>query len=169
MTGIDVPGTARTGMGGAKGFRLRPRFEGGPALPDGVRGVEREGVGLRTLQEMELDEAGNGRDVAVAATPHGFEVGLTTASHLKTIHGDKHISVSIPPATQLRSSPAEKSFSARTPRVTMSASAEANLQPGLDRQARRRIVLEVGRVLSVEDIVDDERGNLIGSHLIGHG
>jgi hypothetical protein len=47
-------------------------------------------VRLRPAQEIEFHETGHGSDLRVAAAPDGLEIGLASAVHLKSIHGNEH-------------------------------------------------------------------------------
>src|SRR5262245_51540392 len=73
-----------------KRLRFGPGLKGGLALPDRMRGVERVVLGLRALEQMELDEAWNLVELRVAIEPDALESLFRSALHAKAIHGDEH-------------------------------------------------------------------------------
>src|SRR6201986_930676 len=76
--------------GGAKLLRSGPGLEGRFILPDGMRGVERVVFGLRPLEQMKLDEAGNAVEIRFARQPDFFERLLGALLDPKAVHGDEH-------------------------------------------------------------------------------
>src|SRR5262245_21404207 len=77
-------------VGGAERLRFRPGLEGRLALPDGVRGIEREVLVLGSFEQMELDEAGDLGELRVAVEPHLLECLLGAFLHPEAVHGDEH-------------------------------------------------------------------------------
>src|SRR5262245_1467981 len=87
---------ARTRMRHPKRLRLGPSLEGGLALPDRMRGVERVVLSLRALEQMELDKARNLMELRVAIEPDALEGILRSALYTKAIHGDEHGTLLLP-------------------------------------------------------------------------
>src|SRR5437867_1848251 len=67
-----------------------PGLERRLALPDRMRSVERVVLGLRALEQMELDEARHLVELRVAIEADALEGVLRSALHAKAIHGDEH-------------------------------------------------------------------------------
>src|SRR6266545_4141036 len=81
---------AGAGMRDAEGFRPGPGLERRLALPDRVRGIERVVLGLRSLEQVELDEARDLVQLRVAAEPDALERLFRSALHPEPIHRDEH-------------------------------------------------------------------------------
>src|SRR5262249_5399573 len=77
-------------MSGPEGFGPRPILEGIARLPEAVGGVERVILLRRPLQQVELDEAGHLRQIAVAAEPARLERGFLALAHPEAIHRNEH-------------------------------------------------------------------------------
>jgi len=77
-------------MGGAKLLRFWPCLERGLALPYRVRGIERVVLGLRSLEQVKLHEAGNAVELCIASEPHLLKGFFGTPLHTKPIHRDEH-------------------------------------------------------------------------------
>src|SRR4029453_16838143 len=87
---------ARARMRHPKRLRFGPSLEGGLALPDRMRGVERVVLSLRALEQMELDKARNLVELRVAVEPDALEGILRSALYAKAIHGDEHGTLLLP-------------------------------------------------------------------------
>jgi hypothetical protein len=78
------------GMGGAKGFRVRPGLECRRTVPRGMRN-EHRCLGIAgSLKQMKMSKARHAGQVAVALAPDLDEFGLTAGRNAKSIHGDEH-------------------------------------------------------------------------------
>src|SRR5262245_53021105 len=81
LSGILVRHPERLGPG--------PGLERRLALPDRMRRIERVLLGLRPLEQMELNEARHLLQLRVAVEPDGLESFFRSALHAKPIHGDR--------------------------------------------------------------------------------
>src|SRR5580700_11905596 len=77
-------------MGGPESLGLRPRFEGGVALPYGVRCVKRMVFGFGPFEKVKLDEARHLVEMCVARQPDMLECGFGPLGDAEPVHGDKH-------------------------------------------------------------------------------
>ena len=75
MTKIQVAVVTRIGMGTAEMIRFRPRLEGIPVAPDGVRGKQRVIVRFSPAQKMKFDESFNVFQQRIPAAPD-FDKGV---------------------------------------------------------------------------------------------
>src|SRR4051812_27812739 len=81
-------------VGYSERFRFRPPFEGGLALPDSVRGIERVVLGLGPLEQMKFHEARNLLQLRVSIEPDALEGIFGAPLHAETIHRDElHVSL----------------------------------------------------------------------------
>src|SRR5262245_33530402 len=90
MLEIERLVVAGAAVGGAELLGSRPGLERRPALPHRVRRVERVVLVLRSLEQVELDEAGHPGEMGVAARPHLLEGLFRALLHAKAVHGDEH-------------------------------------------------------------------------------
>jgi hypothetical protein len=90
MVDVERLVLARILVGGAEFLRPCPGFERRLALPNGVRGIEREVLVLGSLEEVEFDKAGHLGQLRIAAEPHLLEGLFGTFLHAEAVHGDEH-------------------------------------------------------------------------------
>src|SRR5215472_8448545 len=60
------------------------------ALPNGVRGIEREVLVLGSLEQVEFDEARRLGQLRIAPEPYFLEGLFGTFLHAEAVHGDEH-------------------------------------------------------------------------------
>src|ERR1044072_5969213 len=77
--------------GGTAPTWFRPRSRRGSPTPYSRNRAR--GPGLRTLEQMEFDEALQLMQIAVAALPHGLEGLFLAFDDLEAVHGDEHASL----------------------------------------------------------------------------
>src|SRR5262249_50276188 len=90
MVDVERLVLARILVGGAEFLRPCPGFECRLALPNGVRGIEREVLVFGSLEQVEFDEAGHLGQLRIAAPPHFLEGLFGTFLHAEAVHGDEH-------------------------------------------------------------------------------
>src|SRR5262249_60533249 len=90
MVDVERLVLARILVGGAEFLRPCPGFERRLALPNGVRGIEREVLVLGSLEQVEFDEAGHLGQLRIWAHPHFLEGLFGTFLHAEAVHGDEH-------------------------------------------------------------------------------
>ena len=89
MVDVERLVLARILVGGAEFLRPCPGFERRLALPNGVRGIEREVFVLGSLEQVEFDEAGHLGQLRIAAEPFSRRP-LRNLSSRGSGHGDEH-------------------------------------------------------------------------------
>src|SRR5215467_12769802 len=85
MVDVERLVLARILVGGAEFLRPCPGFECRLALPNGVRGIEREVLVLGSLEQVEFDEAGHLGQLRIAAEPYFLEGLFGTFLHAEAV------------------------------------------------------------------------------------
>src|ERR1700728_2017979 len=75
---------------GAEFLGFGPRLERRLVLPDRMGGVEGVVFRLRSLEQVEFDEARHPIEVGIAFQPDLFEGFFRASLYLKAVHSDKH-------------------------------------------------------------------------------
>src|SRR5689334_888521 len=97
MSEIQRLVSSRAFMRTAKCFRSRPILKRRLAGPNRMRSVQRVIVPLGTAQQLERAKARHVLQITLTACPDLLEGGLFPTLHLKSIHGDEHRVLPLPP------------------------------------------------------------------------
>src|SRR5579875_1054734 len=90
MAEIKRPVASGLAMGKPERLRPGPGLKIGPAPPQAVRGIEHVIRALGPAQQMEDDETGNAREMALAGLPQALEFRLRRGEDLETVHRNEH-------------------------------------------------------------------------------